>query len=183
MSSAARLFLVLLGLLLAAAGLLALALVFGLVQEPGLRTSLFALAGDPVAAVVGGGLLLVAVILLSLGLRSTGKPVPDSVLQTSALGEIRITIVAMENMVLRVVQQIQGVKDGGRRVYPTPEGLVVQVKIKVMPDLELPGLVSELQEKVKGYLEQITGLVVHEVRVLVENIILDQVPSKKIRPN
>ena len=173
----------LIGIIACRSRVLALALVFGLVQEPGLGTSLMELAGDPVAAVVGGGLLLIAVILLSLGLRSTGKPVPDSVLQTGELGEIRITIAAMENMVLRVVQQIQGVKDGGRRVYPSPEGLVVQVKIKVMPDLELPGLVSELQEKVKGYLEQITGLVVHEVRVLVENIILDQVPSKKIRPN
>ncbi len=184
MSVGVRLFLVLLGLLMIAAGLLCLAIGFDLVPEPGLGTSLMALSGDPVVAAVGGGLLLVGLILLALGLRSNKKSVPESILQTSELGEIRIAIIAIENMVLRVVQQTQGVKDGGRRVYSSPEGLVVQIKIKVMPDLELPGLISELQEKVKGYLEQVTGIMVHEVKVLVENIILDQVPAKKIiRPS
>lgn len=183
MSVGVRLFLVLLALLAAAAGVLGLALGFDLVQLPGLGTSLISLDGDPVAA-MGGGLLLLALFLLILGLKSTRKPEPQSVLQTSLHGEIRIAIVAMENMVLRVVQQTEGIKDGGRRVYQSPEGLVIQLKIRVMPDLELPGLVSGLQEKLKEYLEQVTGLVVHEVKVLVENIILDQVPAKKmIRPN
>jgi hypothetical protein len=184
MSVAVRLLLVLLGLLMIAAGVLGLALGFDLVPEPGLGTSFMALTGDPVAVAVGGGLLLIGLILLALGLRSTRKPVPETVLQTSEHGEVRIAIIAIENMVLRVVQQTQGIKDGGRRVYNSPEGLVVQIKIKVMPDLELPGLIAELQEKVKGYLEQVTGIVVQEVKVLVENIILDQVPAKKIiRPS
>jgi hypothetical protein len=184
MSVGVRLLLVLLGLLMVAAGVLCLALGFDLVPEPGLGTSLMVLAGAPVVAAVGGGLILFGVILLALGFRSTKKPAPETVLQTSEHGEVRIAIIAIENMVLRVVQQTQGVKDGGRRVYSSPEGLVVQIKIRVMPDLELPGLITELQEKVKGYLEQVTGIVVHEVKVLVENIILDQVPAKRIlRPS
>lgn len=184
MSVAVRFFLVLLGLLMIAAGVLCLALGFDLVPEPGLGTSLMALSGDLAAAAVGGGLLLGGLVLLVLGLRSTKKPVPESVLQTSEHGEVRIAIIAIENMVLRVVQQTQGIKDGGRRVYSSPEGLVVHIKIRVMPDLELPGLISELQPKVKAYLEEVTGIVVHEVKVLVENIILDQVPAKKIiRPS
>ena len=117
--------------------------------------------------------------MLSLGLRSSKPAVPDNILQTSEHGEIRIAVVAVENMVLRVVQQTNGVKDNGRRVSHTPDGLVIQIKIKVMPDLALPDLVNELQARTKSYIEEITGLIVHEVRVLVENIILDQVPMKK----
>jgi len=184
MSVGVRLLLILLGLLAAAAGLLSLALGFGLVTESGLWTGLVYYAGRSETAAIGAGLILVSLLLLLSGLRATRKPMPETVLQTSEYGEVRIAIAAMENMVLRVVQQTQGVKDGGRRVIQSNEGLVVQIKVKVLPDLELPGLVSGLQMKVKEYLEQITGIVVHEVKVVVENIVLDQPPARKlIRPN
>ncbi|MBS3943112.1 MAG: alkaline shock response membrane anchor protein AmaP [Dethiobacter sp.] len=185
MNIGARLFMILLGLIAAAAGLLGLAIAFELLALPGWGISLSNnLEGSPLALAAGAGLLIAAFLLLVSGLRAGRKPAPDTVLQTSALGEIRIAILAMENMVLRVVQQTQGVRDGGRFVYQSNDGLVVKIKIKVMPDLELPGLVAALQLKVKEYLEQITGFVVHEVKVVVENIILDQAPAKKlIRPN
>jgi uncharacterized alkaline shock family protein YloU len=77
------------------------------------------------------------------------------------------------------VQQTQGIKDVSRQVSFTPDGLVVRVKIRVMPDVPLPGLINELQSKTKEYLEEITGIVVHEVKVMVENIIVDQAVSKK----
>lgn len=179
-----RFFMVLLGLLLLAAGLLGLALGLNLVPSPGLGTEIMKLSGMAVVAMAGGGLVLVGLILLVLGLRSTAAPVSNSIMQTSELGEIHIAIIALENMVLRVVQQTQGVRDDGRRVHQTADGLVAQIKIKVMPDLELPGLVAGLQERTRDYLEKMTGLVVNEVKVRVENLILDQVPSKKtVRPN
>ena len=155
------------------------ALALGLNLAPGYGTNLVEILDRPVLAAAGAGLILVAVLLLSLGMRSSKPVLPDTVLQTSEYGEIRIAIVAIENMVLRVVQQTQGVKDNGRRVSYSPDGLIIQVKIKVMPDLELPELVNGLQVRVKNYVEEITGIIVHEVRVLVENIILDQVPLKK----
>lgn len=184
MNIGARLFVILLGLSAAAAGLLGLALGFELLVLPGPGTGLNYYAGSPLALAAGVGLLMAALLLLVLGMRTGRKPAPETVLQTSALGEICIAILAMENMVLRVVQQTQGVRDGGRFVYQSGDGLVVKIKIKVMPDLELPGLAAALQIKVKEYLEQITGFVVHEVKIVVENIILDQAPAKKlIRPN
>ncbi len=173
--------LVLLGLLQVGTGLFSLALGFDMVPAAiYLGPSLAALAGEPVAAALGGGLLLVGLILLAMGLRfPPTEKAPDNVLQVSEFGEIRIAIVAIENMVLRVVQQTQGLKDNGRRVENSEEGLIIQVRIKVMPDLELPALIGELQEKTKKYIEDITGIMVQEVRVMVENIILDQAPAKK----
>ena len=60
----------------------------------------------------------------------------------------------------------------------TPQGLVVYLHVKVLPDQKLPDLTSELQNNVKNYLEETTGIIVNEVIVSVENIILDQVPVK-----
>ncbi|MEW5785645.1 MAG: alkaline shock response membrane anchor protein AmaP [Bacillota bacterium] len=177
MKGTARLILILIGLLLAAGGLYLLAL--GLELVAGYGTILTRALDKPVLMALGAGLLLVALIFLSLGMRSPRKIVPDTVLQTSEFGEIRIAVVAIENMVLRVVQQTQGLKDNGRKVAYTPDGLLIHVRVKVMPDLELPALIGELQAKVKNYVEDVTGIIVHEVKVLVENIILDQVPLKK----
>ena len=177
MKGSARVVLVLLGLLFAAGGLYALALLLNLVPDYG--TSLVKMLDRPVLAAAGAGLIVIAVLFLSLGLRPSKPALPETILQTSEYGEIRITITAIEIMVLRVVQQTQGVKDNGRRVSYSPDGLIIQVRIKVMPDLQLPELVNGLQVNVKNYVEEITGIIVHEGKVLVENIVLDQVPIKK----
>ncbi|MFA4884943.1 MAG: alkaline shock response membrane anchor protein AmaP [Desulfotomaculaceae bacterium] len=177
MKVVSRLILVLLGLLLAAVGLFLIALRLGLVQDYG--TGLSKVADGPVVVAVGAALVLVAVFLFALGLRSSKPAVPDSILQTNENGAIRISIIAIENMVLRVVQQTSGIKDNGRQVYSSPDGLIIKVKIMVMPDLDLPKLINELQLKVKNYVEETTGLITHEINILVENIVLEQVPTKK----
>lgn len=176
MKTAARVLVVFLGLLLIGGALFILVCNYNLI--PTLRVALPAWAGENMVLGLAIALLVVALILLILGLRSS-KKVGNAVLKGSEYGEVLISITAVENMVLRVVQQTQGIKDVSRQVLFTPDGLVVRVRIRVMPDIALPGLISELQSKIKEYLEEITGIVVHEVKVMVENIIVDQAVSKK----
>lgn len=126
---------------------------------------------------VGGALAVIGLIPLLFGIFPPKKQ-PGTVLQTGELGEVRITLNALENMVLRVVQQTKGIRGSSRRVVSTPHGLVVYLQVKVAADQNLPDLTGELQREIKDYLEQITGIVVSEVKVNVENIILDQVPLK-----
>ncbi|HHW74769.1 MAG TPA: Asp23/Gls24 family envelope stress response protein, partial [Firmicutes bacterium] len=65
-----------------------------------------------------------------------------------------------------------------RRVLATPQGLTVTLGIRAAADENLPALTEELQKKIKEYLEGVTGIAVAEVRVKVEDIIIDQVPLK-----
>lgn len=99
-------------------------------------------------------------------------------MRVGEFGEVYITLSALENMVLRVVQRTRGIRDSSRSVIHTPQGLVVYLRVKVLPDQNLPDLTGELQNSVKTYLEESTGMFVNEVRVSVESIILDQVPVK-----
>ena len=176
MKAAARAIMVFLGLLFIGGALFLLIVNYDVL--PGLAVVLPAWAGETVLLATGSALLLIALILISLGLRSS-KKIRSAVLKGSEFGEILISITALENMVLRVIQQTQGIKDVSRQVTYTPDGLVVSILIKVMPDLSLPAIINDLQSKTKEYLEEITGIVVHEIKVRVENIILDQVVSKK----
>ena len=176
MNTVAKVILIFFGLLFIGGALLLLAIYFNLI--PGLVIALPAWAADNVLLAIGSVFLLIALIFLSFGLRSS-KKIGNAVLKGSEYGEVLISITALENMVLRVVQQTQGIKDVSRHVSFTPDGLVVKVRIRVMPDVPLPGLINEVQSKTKEYLEEITGIVVHEVKVMVENIIVDQAVSKK----
>jgi len=176
MKKVVRAVFVFLGLLFIGAALFLLAANYRLI--PASMLSLPGWAGETVLLAAGAGFLLLALISLSIGLRSS-KKIGNAVIRGSEYGEVLISITALENMVLRVVQQTQGIKDVSRQVNYTTDGLVVRIHIRVMPDVPLPDLISGLQSKTKEYLEEITGIVVHEVKVKVDNIIVDQASVKK----
>ncbi len=178
MKAFARFIAVLLGLVFIGGALFLLAVNFNLL--PGLMIDLPAWVDETVLLAAGSVLLLLALILLALGLRSKRSKESNAVLKGSEFGEVLISINALENMVLRVVQKTQGIKDVSRQVSYTPEGLVVKVIIRVMPDITMPDLIKDLQSKIKEYLEDISGIIVQEVKVVVENIVLDQ-PSSAVK--
>jgi uncharacterized alkaline shock family protein YloU len=171
-----RLILVFLGLLFIGAALFLAALNFNLL--PGLHVPLPMWVDETVLLATGSVVLLLALIFLSLGMRSGKKKISNAVLKGSEYGEVLVSIPAIENMVLRVIQQTQGIKDVSRQVAYTPDGLVVKIRIKVMPDVTLPDLIGSLQSKTKEYLEEVTGITVSEVKVTVDNIIMDQAVSR-----
>ncbi len=176
MKTVARVILVFVGLLFVGGALLLAAINFNL--APGI--ALPAWADESILLGGAAVLLLLALVFLAIGLRSPRKKEHNAILRGSEYGEVLISIEALENMVLRVVQKTQGVKDVSRKVAQTPDGLVVNIRVRVMPDVALPGLVHELQTKSKEYLEEISGMTVHEIKVVVENIIVDQAaPTKK----
>ncbi len=176
MKKVVRAVLVFLGLLFIGAALFLLAVNFRLIS--GITVSLPGWANETILLAAGAVFLLLALIALSIGLRSS-KKIGNAVIKGSEYGEVLISITALENMVLRVVQQTQGIKDVSRQVNYTTDGLVVRIHIRVMPDVPLPDLTSGLQAKTKEYLEEITGVVVHEVKVHIDNIIVDQASVKK----
>ncbi|HOB87168.1 MAG TPA: alkaline shock response membrane anchor protein AmaP [Bacillota bacterium] len=174
---ATRFVLVVVGLLLIGLALFVLGVSLQLLPDMGTG---FAWLTGWQYALAGGVILVVALLLVSLALRTDAKRrPPDTVLVENDFGEVRISLTAIENMVHRVAQQQKGVKDNSRKVNVSPQGLIVYLTVRVMPDLELPALVSELQEKIKNYIEKITGIVVFEVKVKIENIIVDQVALKR----
>ncbi len=176
MKTLIRVILVFLGLLFIGGAFFLLAVNYNLV--PGLAFYLPAWADENIVLGAAIGMLVLALIFILLGLRSSKKPA-DAIMKGSQFGEVAISITAIENLVLRVIQQTQGIKDVSRQVTFTQDGLIINVKIRVMPDVPMPGVTSELQSKIKEYVEEMTGITVHEVKVNVENIVVDQAPSTK----
>jgi len=174
-----RLIAVLLGLILLGVGIFIIAASSDLVSVLGARLRLGAGQAYPIIGLAGGVNIVTSLFLLvAIGFRPSQRPA-ETILQYSELGEVRISIAAIESMVLRVTQQHNVIKESSRKVIKTPRGLVVYLRVKVLPDLNLPSLASKLQQDINSYIEEVTGIKVAEVKVLVENIVSDLTVQKK----
>lgn len=178
-----RLIAILLGIVLLGTGIFIIAVSSDLLPLLWAKLKLGAAQAYPVVLLAGAANIIISLLmLLGIGFRSSKKQA-ETVLQYSELGEVRISITAIENMVLRVTQRHEAVKESSRKVVNTPQGLVIYVKAKVLPDLNLPDLASELQKNINSYIEEITGIKVMEVKVLMENIVQDMAVQKKTTLN
>lgn len=119
------------------------------------------------------GITSVLVFLAALNLVLTGllrSPVTHTKIAHNETGEVSITIPAVEALVKKAAFQIKGVREVKPLIRCTPEGIAVFMKTGMQPGTVIPQSAQELQEVVKGYLEQTAGLQVVEIKVLITHV-------------
>lgn len=182
MLTAVRILFVILGILLLVGGIFLVFITLGVISGA-------VLFGYPIPWLVGdlsymalGFLAIVSGVLLVAFLSPRGKKTREggSIVSFTEMGEVRVSYKAIENMVLTASRQVKGIREVNTRITSTEQGLVIYMRIKTVPDIPIPGLVAELQEKVKSYVQDISGASVAEVKVLVENVAQDKI-QKNVR--
>jgi len=114
-------------------------------------------------------LLAASVRLLTAG-TSRKKPA-SAVLKTTDLGMIRVSVNTLDTLTQKAVQSFQEVRDVVSTVLPeADEGVRIKLKITIMPDVRMPELTQNIQEKVKKYVEEMSGIAVREVLVYIDNL-------------
>ena len=170
MSPFDRILLIIYSLVISIGCLLSLAIVSGWWQQP-----LHFLWQRPNVYEMQIYLAIFIAILLLLGLRllwvalsrrQTGK----AVVHDYILGQVRISILTIENLVKKVVHQIHGVKEVKPRVVQTSRGMALHIRAIVAPDISIPEVSREIQQRVQEYLSQTTGITVNDIKVIVDNI-------------
>lgn len=111
---------------------------------------------------------LFSLFLLFENLRTKQK-ITATIHQT-ALGQIEITIPALEALVCKAVQTFKEI-DVVKPILELKENkLTVVLKIKVNPDLDIPQTTAELQHVIKDYITETTGTSIHTIKVEVAQI-------------
>lgn len=117
---------------------------------------------------IGIVLCLLSLVMLYLGLQR--KPGQESVLvEKGLLGEVSMSIDAIKLIIMKAVRQVQGAKETRSIVKKVPAGLDITLHMMINPDLNVPELTAATQQKVKEYLENIGGLQIAAIRVLVDD--------------
>lgn len=123
------------------------------------------------------GVLLIALFTSGRSAKKNEETAKDggNIVSFTEIGEVRISFKAVENMVLAAARKVNGIREVSTRIDATEQGLLIYIKAKIIPDLPIPALASELQAKVRDYVQEISGSNVSEIKVLVENIAQDKI--------
>lgn len=120
-------------------------------------------------SLVGLLLFIVSARLLILSITTDNKS-KRGVTKPAEFGDIKISIETFESLALRVVKQVTGIKDVKVRIGLVNGELIIYTRLLVMPDVNIPQVVGEVQNKIKSYIESTTEVSVKEVKVSIDNI-------------
>ncbi|WP_312520710.1 alkaline shock response membrane anchor protein AmaP [Anaerospora sp.] len=131
-------------------------------------TTLYYIYGQWEAALAGALFLLISVRLLLAGSRS--RTAKDTLVHHNPMGDVHISIDAIENLVSKAVRHAKGVRGVKVVVGQSAQGLTVDVKAIVSPESNVPAVTAEVQQRIHEHIKHTIGVEIADVRILVENI-------------
>jgi uncharacterized alkaline shock family protein YloU len=134
----------------------------------GVRVSLLSTNGRLAVGLVGLLFFVSSVRLLVLAFRPRDSR--QQVVHETELGEVRISLDAVESLVNRVARQVKGVRDVRPRVALNAAGIEAWLRVWVSPDVSIPGVAQELQEEIARSVQSVVGVGVSGLDIRVENI-------------
>ncbi|KJS17432.1 MAG: hypothetical protein VR69_04825 [Peptococcaceae bacterium BRH_c4b] len=111
--------------------------------------------------------ILVGLRFIWFGIRPAAK---QAVVSDGKLGQVRIALTAIEDLVDKIVSQNSGIKEVKSKVVRVPEGVGINVKASVTPDVQIPQISEIIQQQVRESVLEVTGMPVQDVRILVNSI-------------
>lgn len=118
--------------------------------------------------VVAVALLLCFLGLHSLMLLFRRRREKGFIMQHTELGDVSISMHAMESMVKKCIDAHEELKATHTRISRSRDGVVVDVRISLASGINIPLTVNALQKQIKHYITSCSGVDVKEVRVMVE---------------
>ncbi|WP_128896721.1 alkaline shock response membrane anchor protein AmaP [Longirhabdus pacifica] len=158
--------------------------IFFTANEHEMMTIFFELEGNMLlkAYIISGlsVLLLISIRLLyaSIGMKKGMKGA--SIDQRTDFGDIQISLETVQNLVLKSAGKIQGIKELKVKVNVDQTGLLIQIKTMVDGEKPIPNLSEQMQKVVNDYVEEITGVPVAKVSVIIANITQTQTFSQRV---
>ncbi|MCX7747501.1 MAG: alkaline shock response membrane anchor protein AmaP [Clostridia bacterium] len=93
-----------------------------------------------------------------------------AVSKVTNIGEVLISLDTIENIALTASRRLNGVRESKADVVKFDDSVSIFIKTVVMPDVNIPILLEDIQVKVKKSVEESAGVRVNEVKVMVSNI-------------
>ena len=109
-----------------------------------------------------------SIIFLLSGVRSNKDK--KAVSKHTNIGEVKISLNSIENIALNAARKVNGVRETKAYVNKIDDNVAISIKLVVMPDVNIPSISEDVQERVKKSVEESSGISVKEVKVIVESI-------------
>lgn len=117
---------------------------------------------------VGGGIVVLLMGILCLRLAFRRGKRKDFVVQSTDVGELSISIKAIDNLVQKCVEKHDELHVSSTTLENTRDGLVIGMRVGLANGVNIPLAVNALQKQIKQYVTACSGVDVHEVKVQVD---------------
>lgn len=165
-----RIVITLAALLTLAVGAVLLALVAGWNATPWAIDFVVAARGTSRIETGLLGLLAVAVALYLLVVAWQRSADPGSIKQPGELGDVFVSLRAVESLVLQATSAVRGVREVSTRLHQESGELAIDVSLLVTAERRVPEVTGEVQERVAQHVRDTVGIPVTRVGVEVRNI-------------
>lgn len=118
--------------------------------------------------IIGTLFFLVGLRLLVALVRRRGPA--GALVRQADLGEVQVSLNAVENFVARVGRQVDGVRDLRARVAAGAGGIRVHIQASVGANVHVPGLAEELQATVQQQVQRVLGVEVESINTVINSI-------------
>ncbi len=153
-------------LIVFSAGLVLLS--FNLLSLDFVWTSLMKIPGQWETALFGLILLGFSIRLLFAGIRTSN--LKDTIIHHTEMGDVHVSLAAVENLVEKTARQVRGVRSVKVRVTSISQGVKVYIKAIISPESSIPTVGADIQKKVHDYIKNTVGVELVEIRIFVNNI-------------
>jgi len=119
-------------------------------------------------------LWILLVLYIIMGLRILWRALKterkkQAVVHESGMGQVRVSLAAIEALAEKTVAAIPGIKEVKAKVVSSSQGVALNLKLSTAPDINIPSVSEDIQREVKEGIYSVVGLAVSEVRVAVES--------------
>jgi uncharacterized alkaline shock family protein YloU len=117
--------------------------------------------------------LIISLKFLFTSLRGRGSRQEASglsVRKPTEHGDVRITVETLESLAVHAARKVRGVKELKVKVRPEESGTFIRVRTLVDGETPIPALVEQVQQKIKEHLENVAGVEIADITVVVADV-------------
>ena len=126
-------------------------------------------------------LLLFGVVFSSSGRRKE-SPAQNVIMVGEAADNVQISTVAVDCIIQQLKNNFPAVQDLETRISQASDGVQVMLKVVAVAEANIPQLAADMRQAVKAQLEDMVGLKVGAVKVVVSDVV-SVAPPKSATPN
>lgn len=115
-------------------------------------------------------ILILINIYFIFSLFSSSKGSKIGVLKNMPNGDMYISNEAIKSLVFKTIEQTKSIRDVKVFVKPGKDNMNILIKALIMPDVNIPNTIKEVQENVRNYIENVAEIPVGEIKVVIEDI-------------
>lgn len=119
-------------------------------------------------AIVVAGVALILLGIHGFGMLFRRRKDKGFVIQRTELGDMSISMKALETMAKRCVSVYPDLTVKQTRIYRNRDSISVELKVTLASGINIPLTINALQKQIKQYITSCSGIDVKEVRVQVE---------------